>query len=202
MPMDFIPLAERSELIVKIGEWVINETCRHLQCWRQTGHAELCLSFNASPRQLLEGEVFINQLKNAMALYGIIPRQLTMEITETALMNDISMETTVKVNELGISLSLDDFGTGYSSLSLLQKLPLSSLKIDKSFVFGFRVNQTDNTLVQAIIGLGLDLGLKVVAEGVETAEQATTLAGYGCHYGQGYYFSKPVPEEAFLDYVK
>lgn len=197
-PVDFIPHAERSRLIIDIGEWVINETCRYLQQWDEAGLPEFLLSFNASPRQLLDGGIFIRQVENAMRRFEVDPRRLTMEITETALMNDVSMITTAKVNELGISLSLDDFGTGYSSLSLLQKLPLASLKIDKSFVFGFLANQTDDTLVKSIIGLGRDLGLNVVAEGIETADQAKILAGYGCHYGQGYYFSKPVPEKTFI----
>ena len=199
-PIEFIPLAERTGLIIQIGQWVIHETCRHLQAWQQSGRSELQLSFNASPRQLLEGEVFLHQLSGALTKYGISPQCLTMEITETALMDETSMATTIKVSELGVSLSLDDFGTGYSSLSLLQKLPLSSLKIDKSFVSGFLVNQTDDTLVQAIIGLGVDLGLNVVAEGIETSEQAAVLARYGCEYGQGYYFSKPLTEAHFIAY--
>lgn len=202
MPDQFIPLAERSELIVEIGEWVVNETCRKLLDWQKEGLTELSLSFNASPRQLLEGEVFVNQVVEALSKYSVDPQRLVMEITETALMNEASMATTVKINQLGVALSLDDFGTGYSSLSLLQKLPLSSLKIDKSFVFGFRVNKTDDTLVQAIIGLALDLGLNVVAEGVETADQASALAGYGCQYGQGYYFSRPLTESKFMAYIK
>jgi EAL domain-containing protein (putative c-di-GMP-specific phosphodiesterase class I) len=124
-----------------------------------------------------------------------------MEITETALMQEKTWETAREVVKLGISISLDDFGTGYSSLSLLQKLPFSSLKIDRSFVRDFIDNLTDDTLVRAIIGLTLDLGMEVVAEGVETQNQATTLSRYGCRIGQGYFFSPPLQETRFLDYL-
>ena len=200
-PDMFIPHAERSDLIIGIGNWVIQEVCRLLHQWDLMDIPPLEISFNASPRQLLEPLSLIAQIKENLARFSVLPQRLTMEITETALMQEKTWETAREVVKLGISISLDDFGTGYSSLSLLQKLPFSSLKIDRSFVRDFIDNLTDDTLVRAIIGLTHDLGMEVVAEGVETQNQATTLSRYGCRIGQGYFFSPPLQETQFLDYL-
>ncbi len=200
-PDMFIPHAERSDLIIGIGNWVIQEVCRLLHRWDLMDIPPLEISFNASPRQLLEPLSLIDQIKENLARFSVLPQRLTMEITETALMQEKTWETAREVVKLGISISLDDFGTGYSSLSLLQKLPFSSLKIDRSFVRDFIDNLTDDTLVRAIIGLTHDLGMEVVAEGVETQNQATTLSRYGCRIGQGYFFSPPLQETQFLDYL-
>ncbi|NDU86918.1 MAG: EAL domain-containing protein [Ferrovum sp.] len=198
LPNDFIPLAERSELIDLIGEWVIHQTCRFLHQCRRRGFNQLQLSFNASPRQLMRGPLLIEHLHRALEIFEIPAHALIMEITETALMNDASVHTARLISEMGVRISLDDFGTGYSSLSLLQKLPFSALKIDRSFVSGFRDNPTDNTLVKAVISIGLDLSLEIVAEGIEQEEQARVLESYGCHLGQGYLFGRPMPVSEFL----
>ncbi|WP_297451564.1 EAL domain-containing protein [Ferrovum sp.] len=200
-PDMFIPHAERSDLIIRIGNWVIHEVCRLLNQWDLMNIPPVALSFNASPRQLLEPASLIAQIEESLAHFSILPQRLTMEITETALMQERTWETALEVVKRGISISLDDFGTGYSSLSLLQKLPFSSLKIDRSFVRDFIDNPTDDTLVRAVIGLTHDLGMEVVAEGVETQIQATTLARYGCQTGQGYFFSPPIQTTRFLDYL-
>ncbi|MBW8028443.1 MAG: EAL domain-containing protein [Ferrovum sp.] len=201
-PDMFITYAERSDLIIGIGNWVIHEVCRLLHQWDLMGVPPMEISFNASPRQLLESDSLIAQIEESLASFSILPQRLTMEITETALMQEKTWKTAHEVVKCGISISLDDFGTGYSSLSLLQKLPFSSLKIDRSFVRDFIDNLTDGTLVRAIIGLTRDLGMEVVAEGVETQIQATTLARYGCQIGQGYFFSRPIQTTQFLEYLK
>lgn len=201
-PGEFIAAAERGGLIVELGAWVIRETCRCLQRWQQQGLGHIGLGFNVSPQQLLEGGRVYAEIAAAMQDYQVLPERLNMEITETALLNDTSLDTCRQIHELGIAVSLDDFGTGYSSLSLLQKLPLSSLKIDQSFVKEMLDQGTNDKLVRAMLGLALDLELSVVAEGVETIAQAERLTELGCHFGQGYLFSKPVCEEDFLRLIK
>lgn len=193
MPLNFIPLAERSSLILALGNWVIEESCRLLRELLNQGVGNFKLSFNVSPRQLLEEEALLACLSQAMKTYSIPPNRLVMEITESALMNDQAVHTANKVHALGVQLSLDDFGTGYSSLSLLQRMPFSTIKIDRSFIDGLGRNETDEALVRAVLGIGQDLGLQVVAEGVETEPQVEKLKRYGCQIGQGYLFGKPAP---------
>jgi diguanylate cyclase (GGDEF)-like protein/PAS domain S-box-containing protein len=201
-PETFIPLAEESGLIISIGDWVLREACRQLRVWRDSG-INIGMSINVSSRQRSK-ELNPWVLSSILKEYDIRSEWLTLEITEGLLMDD-SKEVIGWLNgfkELGVSLSIDDFGTGYSSLSYLKRFPVDVLKIDRSFVHDLPDNQEDASLVDAILAMGHSLGLKVVAEGVETQEQHHFLRERGCGYLQGYYFGRPMPAqqlEAWLD---
>jgi len=193
-PLDFIPLAEETGLIVPIGAWVLEEACRCLSAW---GHREnlkhLQLSVNVSAMELKQPD-FVNTVRRTVINSGINPSLLILEITESMLLENmddfiVKME---QIRELGISFALDDFGTGYSSLSYLKKLPINELKIDKSFIQDIGVDKNDEAIAQTIIQMGHTLGINVLAEGVETEEQYNILRMYGCHNYQGYLFGYPV----------
>lgn len=196
-PLEFIPLAERSDLINRIGAWVIEESCARLAELHKMGF-QITVSFNASPRQLIHGSEFIAELKRNLEKYNIGQGFLSMEITESALSNNATIAVAKTVQKMGVQLSLDDFGTGYSSLALLQKLPFSEIKIDRSFVSDFLNSPTDDALVRAVIKIGKDLKMNVIAEGVETKEQVAGLMKNGCPMGQGYLFGHPVPFERLV----
>jgi len=195
-PGVFIPVAERFGLILRIGEWVIEEACRQLAAWSAEGRT-LGLSINLSAYQLRQPDL-AERLRAALRRHGVEPGRLVCEITETAAMEDTP--TTQRVIEqlaaLGVKLSIDDFGTGYSSLAALRQLRPHELKIDRSFVLDVAVNADARAVVDAIVRLAHALGLRVVAEGVETAVQREVLVGLGCDELQGYHFGRPVPAEA------
>ena len=194
-PVDFIPLAEESGIIVPIGEWVLQEACKQGFAWQASSLRPLKVAVNVSARQLAE-PAFLETVRTALADSGLHPELLELEITESTLMEhvEISLPRLNELRKLGIHFAIDDFGTGYSSLSYLQKLPVSSLKIDKSFVSEIAADSKSGTsLVQAIIELSHGLGLSVVAEGVETDYQMRTLRLLRCDYLQGYLLSRPVP---------
>jgi diguanylate cyclase (GGDEF)-like protein/PAS domain S-box-containing protein len=192
-PMTFIPIAEQSGLIVPIGEWVLREACEQAMRWRATGHADLIMSVNLSPRQL--GTVdLVGTIAAVLADTGLEPGALCLEVTETALMADVTgaSEALQELKALGVKLAIDDFGIGYSSLQTLkQLLPVDVLKIDKSFVDGLMENDEDHAIVHAVIRLAQSLGLAAVAEGVEHLEQAVELGELSCAFAQGYHFAKP-----------
>jgi diguanylate cyclase (GGDEF)-like protein/PAS domain S-box-containing protein len=198
-PAEFIPLAEESGLIVEIGDWVFKQTVQHInKCKEQLG-LDIQISVNKSPVQFRES---IDQLDwlSYLAANELPGENIVIEITEGLLMNNniSTMEQLSKLRSAGIGLSMDDFGTGYSSLSYLKKFSLDYLKIDQSFTRNITSGSEDMILSEAIITMAQKLGLKVIAEGIETEEQKDLLINAGCDYGQGYYFSRPIPADEFL----
>ena len=195
-PDDFIPLAEDTGSIVAIGEWVLDEALCQLAAWRRAGlvPSGFTVSVNVSPRQLLDTGL-VTTVQRLVAQHGLVPADLTLEITETTLMSERSAMTdaVTALHRLGVSLSIDDFGTGYSSLSYLRYLPVRQLKVDRSFVAAVTHSPRDSALVAAVIGLAHEFGMTCVAEGVETAEQLGRLIALGCDYAQGYHLGRPVP---------
>ena len=197
-PVDFVPLAEHVGMIVPIGEWVLREGCRQTALWRANGHPELHIAINVSIRQLAEPD-FPATVAAALRDTGLDPAALVLELTENMLMDDAeaSLAMLAELKGLGVSLSIDDFGTGYSSLAYLQRFPIDQLKIDRSFVMEIRSALEPVPIVKAVISLAHDLGLSVVAEGVETHHQLARLKALRCEEYQGYLFSRPVAPEAF-----
>jgi len=195
-PLRFIGLAEESGLIVAIGEWVLRTACRQNMAWRAAGLAPISMSVNVSPRQFEEARL-VERVARALADSALPADALELEVTESLIMRDLA-QSVGKMGELkamGISLSIDDFGTGYSSLSALKSFPISSLKIDRSFVSDLADNLDDQAIAMAVISLGHKLNLRVIAEGVETEEQCRFLRENDCDEMQGYLFSHPLPPD-------
>ena len=192
-PGEFIPAAEETGLVIPLDHWVIRESCRQVRAWHalRPGEPPLTLSVNLSSKQFAQPDL-IERLDNVITETGFDPTCLRLEITESVIMGH--PETTAvklrQIEERGFTLSMDDFGTGYSSLSYLHKFPFNILKIDRSFVSRIGPSGENSEIVSTIIALAHNLGMKVVAEGVETFEQAERLRGLKCHYGQGYFFSQ------------
>lgn len=197
-PSEFIPIAEDTGLIVPIGNWVLEQSCKLASRWRQTAHSSLLLAVNLSARQLQQ-EGFVGQVAEILRKTGQDPALFEFEITESAAMNNAEsgLAMLAELKRLGLRLTMDDFGTGYSSLSLLKRLPISTLKIDRSFVQDIASNASEAAIAEAVIVIAQGLKLRVVAEGVETTEQLQILQRYGCREMQGYLFSPPVPAEEF-----
>ena len=195
-PADFIPIAEESNLIVPIGEWVLHEACRQNVQWQQAGRPPMRVAVNISPRQFSRPN-FVETVKSALASSGLAPQYLELEVTEGVVMHDIGVvaQRLQQLRDLGVSIAIDDFGTGYSSLQYLQRLPIDSLKIDRSFISAihFEGGEETSALVQIIITMAQTFGLNVVAEGVETEVQLEYLRSLNCQQAQGYYFAKPLP---------
>jgi diguanylate cyclase (GGDEF)-like protein/PAS domain S-box-containing protein len=198
LPADFIPLAEETGLIMALGQWVLEKSCAQLLAWAaEPATAQIEVAVNVSARQFHHPQ-FIAQVLEALSLPGIDPRRLKLELTETSLLENID-DTIAKMNVLkqhGVSFALDDFGTGYSSLAYLRQLPLDMLKIDRSFVLDLLTNPNDAAIARTIIALGRSLGLRVMAEGVETAAQRDFLFEHGCDGYQGYLCAQPLPADA------
>jgi len=199
----FIPLAEQNGSIISIGEWVLDQACRQLREWHDQGFTDLRMAINLSTVQLHHAEL-PRVVNNLLQVYRLPPRSLEMEVTETGLMEDIgtAAQHLLSLRRSGALIAIDDFGTGYSSLSYLKSLPLDKIKIDKSFVQDLMEDEDDATIVRAIIQLGKSLGMQVIAEGVETAEQEAYIIAQGCHEGQGYLYSKPLPARELTLYLK
>ncbi len=197
-PLQFIPLAEKSDLIIAIGNWVILEACRQIRAWRDAGIPNVKIAVNVSARQFRSPELE-QVIEQALAKYRLKPEYLELELTESMLMErpDETVQRLQRLKQIGIKLSLDDFGTGYSSLAYLSRFPIDTLKIDQSFVKDILTEKTAATIATSIIGLAHRMELDVVAEGVETLGQLDYLRTHRCDVMQGYYFSKPVPAEAF-----
>lgn len=195
-PAEFIPVAEQSGEIISIGKWIINEVFRHTKALLEAGHNFERISINISTVQLLD-EKLINNIKEAIASTGLDTKYIEFEVTESILINDTeeSIDVLSKLKEMGFKIALDDFGTGYSSLSYLKILPTNLLKIDKSFIDTLTTEPRSKALIEGIIKLSHDLGIEVVAEGVEYLEQMSLLKDISCDIIQGYYFSKPIPYE-------
>ena len=194
-PLDFIPVAEETGLIVPIGRWVLREAALQAKRWQAAAPEgeTFTMSVNVSARQLMRAEI-VDEVAAVLHETGIPPSTLTLEITESVLMNDRNAAITRlhQLKDLGVRVAVDDFGTGYSSLGYLSTLPIDILKIDKSFIDRVASGAEDSAIAQAVIKLGNSLSLTVVAEGIEAAEQATALRAMRCHRGQGFYFSKPL----------
>jgi diguanylate cyclase (GGDEF)-like protein/PAS domain S-box-containing protein len=198
-PIQFIPLAEESNLIIPIGQWVLETACAQIRTWQKSvKFRHLTLSVNVSAKQFNQHD-FVSQVHACIQQYEINPGLLNLELTESMLLNNIDY-TIEKMNALqimGVRFSLDDFGTGYSSLQYLKRLPLNQLKIDKSFVQDIAIDENDRIIVRTIIAMAKSLDLNIIAEGVETQEQHRLLSDKGCLNYQGYLFGHPVPIEAF-----
>ena len=199
-PADFIPVAEETGLIVPIGQWVLNEACAQVRQWQidSPSHRSLSLSVNLSARQVAHPDL-LQRIKEALASSKLNPHCLKLEITESVVMENAEAAAQMfkQLRLLGVQLSIDDFGTGYSSLSYLHRFPLNYLKIDRSFVSRLTTDN-DNAIVRTISTLARNLGMEVIAEGIETEEQFLQLKMLGCEYGQGYLFSRPVANEAVM----
>ena len=198
-PIQFIPLAEETGLILPIGQWVLETACEQLKTWQKSELTnELVLAVNVSAKQFRQ-EDFVALVKNAVQRHAINPKLLKLELTESLLLETIedTIATMNELNEIGVQFSLDDFGTGYSSLQYLKRLPLDQLKIDQSFVRDLVTDSSDKAIVRTIIAMASSLSLDVIAEGVETEEQRMRLLNKGCNNYQGYLFSKPIPIEQF-----
>jgi diguanylate cyclase (GGDEF)-like protein/PAS domain S-box-containing protein len=193
-PLEFIPLAEETGLIVPIGRWLLGTACRDVKALHDEGHVDLKLAVNISAVELKQAD-FVEQILFALAESGLPATSLELEITESTMLVDVDRVASVldSLAATGISLSIDDFGTGYSSLSYLKQLPVDFIKIDRSFVRDTPKDKEDCTIVRAIVTMTHTLGLRVVAEGVETEEQAEFLRREGCDVSQGYLHSRPVP---------
>jgi diguanylate cyclase (GGDEF)-like protein/PAS domain S-box-containing protein len=190
MPQDFIPLAEETGLIVPIGRWILDQTCRQAQAWREGGRPELMVSFNMSSRQLRE-PTLVPWIAEALATSGLPPGNLIVELTESGIMQDDEGRLQ-QLRNLGVSLALDDFGTGYSSLSYLSRFPIDILKIDRSFIASLGVEDEESALVQSVVQLASSMKLQTVAEGIETPAQLARVRALGCDFGQGYWLAKPM----------
>lgn len=196
-PIQFIPLAEDTGLIIPIGQWVLETACAQLVAWQKNKLTQhLSISLNVSAKQFHEQD-FVSQIKDAIARYAVNPSLLKLELTESLLLADVDSTIAImnELKEVGLRFELDDFGTGYSSLQYLKRLPLSQLKIDQSFVRDIATDSSDRAIVLTIITMAHTLGLEVIAEGVETEEQRQYLFENGCMNFQGYLFSQPLPIE-------
>jgi diguanylate cyclase (GGDEF)-like protein/PAS domain S-box-containing protein len=197
-PAEFITLAEETGMIVPIGEWVLQTACRQTKTWHDAGLPPIVMSVNVSARQFKEKNL-IQQVKKALAQSGLLACHLELEVTESLIMQNIeqAVATMQELQAMGVQLSIDDFGTGYSSLSALKSFPISRLKLDRSFVRDLPHDDDDKAIAKAVISLGHELDLRVLAEGVETAEQLAFLRASGCDEMQGYFFSRPISAGAF-----
>lgn len=196
-PNEFIPHAESTGLIVPMGSWILREACKQLKVWEEQGYTELIIAVNISVRQFKDKE-FVSMVKHTIDETQINPSRLELEITETIALEDVEYTIAImnELKELGVMFSLDDFGTGYSSMNYLKLLPVSNLKIDKSFLDNVVDNHCEQSIVQTIISLAKILDLVVIAEGVETQDQAIFLQNAKCDKAQGYLYSRPVTVES------
>jgi len=203
-PLKFIPAAEETGLIVPIGTWVLQEACRQLRLWLRSGFLQfpLKMSVNLSVKQFSQPHL-ISQIDHILSLTEVDGSSLNLEITESAIMDNAKSATSLlkEIRSRRIQLSIDDFGTGYSSLSYLHRFPINTLKSDRSFVNRIGVNGENIGIVQAIVTLADNLGMDVVAEGVETAHQLAQLRALGCESGQGYFFSQPLDSESASEII-
>ncbi|MBU3002020.1 putative bifunctional diguanylate cyclase/phosphodiesterase [Paraglaciecola arctica] len=202
-PSEFIPLAERAGLIDSLGDWILHTACNKAQNLVNSGWNDLVMAVNISPLQFGRKD-FLSKVKGVLKETGLEAKNLELEVTEGVIIyNELeAIETLAELKKLGVHLAIDDFGTGYSSLSYLRKFNIDKLKIDQSFIQDIQHQPADQSIVRTIIELGRNLELKVIAEGVEGLDQQDILASMGCDEIQGFYFSRPLPEQQFIDFVK
>lgn len=202
-PTQFIPVAEETGLIIPIGRWVLETACAQNVAWQKAGLAPLCIAVNLSPVQFADRELF-DHIQTVLENTGLSPELLELEITESALIHhtEQAVQLLREIKSLGVRIAIDDFGTGYSSLAQLGQLPVDTLKIDRSFIRELPYNQADQSIARAIIALGRNLHLTIIAEGVETNEQQAFLLSQDCDDMQGFYFSRPGDPEAFAELLR
>jgi diguanylate cyclase (GGDEF)-like protein len=198
-PDVFIPIAERSGLILPIGDWVLDRACAQLRAWHDAGHTAWSMAVNLSPLQF-SSPALLDSVREVLQRHRIEPARLTLEITETTAMKDVDASLAIlnDLTAMGVHIAIDDFGTGYSSLLYLKRMPATELKIDRAFVRDLECNDEDAAIVSSIIALGRTLQLQVVAEGVETQAQREYLSELGCDQLQGYHLGRPMEAEEFL----
>jgi diguanylate cyclase (GGDEF)-like protein len=201
-PLDFIPVAEQTGLIIPISDWVVETACRQNRIWQEEGVADIPVSVNLTSHQFQQKN-FIKNLIDLLEKTGLPPQSLHLEITESTLMKNTEMSfvNLYELSHLGLSMIIDDFGTGYSSLSYLKRFPIHAIKIDRSFVKDINTSADDAAIASAIISMAHTMNIKVVAEGVETEEQLTFLQERGCDEIQGYLFSRPLPADEITTYL-
>jgi EAL domain-containing protein (putative c-di-GMP-specific phosphodiesterase class I) len=198
-PVRFIPLAEDTGFINQLGKWVLYESCRQMVRWQEAGLYVPKIAVNLSVKQFERGSI-VNMVAEILKETGLEPQRLQLEVTESVIMN--TGDALVFINDLhsiGVGLAIDDFGTGYSSLAYLKQLPVQTLKIDRSFIKDISTDVNDEAIAIAIIQLGKSLNLSVIAEGVETEEQAAFLLRHGCNLAQGYFYSRPILPALLLE---
>ena len=202
-PLNFVPIAEESGLIVPIGQWVLLEACRQARTWMDAGLPPVRMAINVSASEFMAKD-FLSGVRAALISTGVDPHNLELELTETVLMHDAdsTIQTLTALKDIGVQLAIDDFGTGYSSFSYLRKFPLDSLKVDRSFINEIAPDSDNATILSALINIGISLKHRVVAEGVETLEQLHFLQKEGCSEGQGYFFCHPVIAEKFAEFLE
>ncbi len=202
-PSEFIGIAEDCGLLDAIGEWVLYEACKQAKAWQNAGLRPLRVAVNLAPSQFRLVNL-VDQIRRAIAAAALDPQLLEMELTESAVMSDAEESILIleAISRMGVLVSVDDFGTGYSSMSYLRRFPIDKLKIDRCFVEEMTRRPEDASIVRAIISLAHSLHLKVIAEGVETAEQLALLADLGCDQYQGFYFSPALSPNQFVELVK
>ncbi len=196
-PEEFMPVVNTSPISEQIAEWVLETACTTAAAWERAGHS-LRIGVNLSPSQFRSGDL-ATSVAQTLGRTGLSPTSLELEFTEDILLHDEqgALNTFLKIQELGVRIVFDDFGTGFASLSYLKKFPLDGLKIDRSFVFGLLANPHDAAIVSSTIGLSKQLGLSVIAEGIENRATADFLVSMGCEEGQGYFFGRPMPASDF-----
>lgn len=198
----FIPLAEESKLIIKLGEWVLNSACLQIRQWQQMGLSPVPVAINVSGVELYN-QSFADSFREIMATHGISPQLIKVEVTENHMLEDMdsAIQQLNKLRELGIKIAIDDFGTGYSSLAYLKKLPIHQLKIDRSFIKDIPDDVNDMAITRAVIAMGATLGMEIIAEGVETREQQKFLQEHNCSLGQGYLFARPLDAQSLENWL-
>jgi diguanylate cyclase (GGDEF)-like protein/PAS domain S-box-containing protein len=202
-PMQFIPVAEETGLISRIGEWVFREVCRQISEWEAQALPPMPIAINLSPRQLIEGHI-TETISRILAETATPAARIVLEVTETAMMQEIKKAATIldELRHLGLKIAVDDFGTGYSSLAYLKRLPINSIKIDRSFVRDVTIDTDDAAITRTIIAMGHNLGLRVIAEGVETQEQMNFLRECNCDEVQGFLIATPLPPNEIVQYIR
>lgn len=198
-PTEFIPLAEETGLIMQIGEWALREACQTNKAWQTEGYQPICVAVNLSAKQFQHPDI-AQLVASILSEAGLEPQYLELELTETAVMENVesAINKLNTIKQMGVKISVDDFGTGYTSISYLKQFPISVLKIDQSFIKNIPENLNNTAITSAVIALAHTLEMKVVAEGVENAEQLQYLADHDCDMVQGYYLSRPLPEQKIV----